>query len=296
MFRKLGLLALTFAVGLTLAGCGASTIWAEGTLDEGVASLAPMAMMNFEGAGSAVTGAGAVPLGSSAEQLFTRAALSPQAACELGGSTTTGEQNGATFTAFNDCKESDGSGSGGYVVANGTLWEQYGEGEEFHVWTDPSLAVEYFDSADDMYMAFYVDVDAELTARGSGFDLDYYLDFGMSDGTDTFSMLVDVVYGYDPDSDAAPMDAGTITFDGTMRFRATEAATDSRTEYNLTMKTVPSLHHDASLGCIDSGAAEYSDGVNVLRIESNGCGNEPTVTYNGDPYTVSPAALGIAPR
>jgi hypothetical protein len=293
MFRKLGLLALAFAVGLTLAGCGASTIWAEGTLDDGAAALAPMAMSSFSDTGNLFANPAGVVLATAGEPVLARAALSPQGTtqCGVSGSVTTGEENGVLFTQFDNCKEADGSG--GYLLANGTIWEQYGSGEDFRVWTDPELEVESYDSSDDLNFGFYVDMDASLTSTSGGaYALDYFLDFGMSDGMDTASMSFDMIYGYDPDPEIMdPMSAGTITFDGAMRFRDTS----SMTEYNLSMATADTLHH--TNGCIDGGAATYSDDAGVLKIAvgPEGCGDY-VATYNDQPIAVAATPLTAALR
>jgi hypothetical protein len=273
MFRKLGLLALTFAVGLTLAGCGASTIWAEGTLDNGAAALTPMAMDNFANTGQLIANPGSMgTLSSAGATILARAGLDQQEtiSCDS-GSYTVDTQNGADFVSYDDCRFNLDDGS--YFLYNGAFWEQYGSGEDFHVWTEPELEFEAFNASNVLELGLYMDADAELTANGGGaYALDYFFDMELSDGSDTFSMFFDMTYAYVPDSSANPMAAGTITFDGDMRFR------DAEFEYNLAMATDEPLHHTD--GCIDSGAATYSDESGVLRIVANAC-NDYTATFEG---------------
>jgi hypothetical protein len=292
MFRKLGLLALAFAVGLTLAGCGASTIWAEGTLDDGVATLAPMAEANFASSGAILTSPSSFgSLSTTQAQMLAQAGLSPlnTEPCADSGSYSFGTQDGADFIAYDNCKTiyaDDGS----YILENGTFWYKQGSGENFDAWTSPVLKLELYDPNDALELGVYMDMDVAFSGSDGTYGLDYYLDYGISDGTDTFSMFFDMVYGYVPDPGVTdPMNAGKITFDGTMRFRETVSETGSRYEYNLNMATKDFLHQ--TNGVIDDGAAEYSDGDDVLRIEATGSG-EYTVTYNGQPYLASFASLG----
>jgi hypothetical protein len=287
MLRKLGLLALTFAVGLSLAGCGASTIWADGTLDQGSAAmLTPMAQMNFDMTGqffnpTSAAGFASVLSGSSFEQLQTFD-------CHSGTYTEDTTSDGTMFTSYDDCRYNDDIG--GYTLQNGALFVKEGPRTyDIHVWTDPTYEVELFDT-EGLVLGMYMDMDAQLAeSDGGGYALDYFFDLAMDFGESTFSMAFDMTHTYTPENPVDPMAAGTITFSGAMTLRDTS----SMTEYNLTMATDDTLHQTG--GCIDGGAAVYTDGDDVLRIQVTGC-ETYSATFNGVAVAAAPLALTSALR
>jgi hypothetical protein len=288
MLRKLGLVALTFAVGLALAGCGASTIWAEGTLDSGSAmQLSSMATENFATTAQLFTDPGSIgTLSIAPSQMLSRTGFEPleTTPCDS-GSVTTDTVNGTTSTAYNNCRFSSAEGS---FLMNGTFYEAYGPAENFHVWTNPALEFEVFDADGSLLAGMYMDIDARLTASDGAYALDYYIDMELTDGEEIFSLFYDMIYAYTPDNSTDPMAAGTIDYDGTMRFRDSTNVT----EYTLSVATPEPLHYTASCAeGIDDGNATYSDGTNLLKIDVTGCGSY--VAYlNNEQLTPAATAFG----